>query len=592
MAKFFITNNQQYYKSLKEQIGNGNFQISFDYTKEGLYSIAVHKLGMQNQNAVQDGNDFCIATGTHIYKESLELLPLLADFNDDVAKVRKDTIGQYAVSIYKNGKLTIYGDACGCYDIYKYSNTNARMGGGQWIVSNSLYDIAKVIDHDNLSLNEFNVIERMANRYIPNAETFFEQIKYLRGDEYIHVDLLSSQCSINHIEVDFPIDEDSFDAVVEKAAKELKNNARIVAKVFGTPTICVTGGLDSRLVLASFLANGIKPKLLYGVGNNQITSPRKEDEICVDQLSKAFDLEVIKGDFSVSSPLDADWDNYIRDCGFTTAYMWGGQRNVTNSLLSGSDLLMFGWGGELYRNITGWTEQNANKATTLKELLSKWYIARAESAPLIREAIYDYDSRIEENMRKECKYLGLNPNEMSLDDVWRIEMNYRSSADTQIPSFIQLYKYSYLLLFESSVLRYRVKCREKDSVKFMLAVCSTLYPRIFSLPLFTHQQWKEVEISTMTLVPIKTKYAKWSDSFIAKVFRKIFPKEIRHFILRPFKRKLNNKQVQSKLAPNCVITSFDKLNYAQYNINMSDVRRSEDTIMWAILLRALKTLGY
>ena len=104
MAKFFVTNNRQYYKSLKEQIGNTNFQISFDYAEEGLYSIAVHKIGMHNQNAVQKGNDFCIATGTCIYKESLDYLPLLNDFNE-VAQVRELSLGQYAVAMRKK---TVY----------------------------------------------------------------------------------------------------------------------------------------------------------------------------------------------------------------------------------------------------------------------------------------------------------------------------------------------------------------------------------------------------------------------------------------------------------------------------------------------------
>lgn len=585
MAKFFITNNRELYAKLKAQISKTDFQLSFDYSNDKLHGLAVHKLGMQNTNATQMDGDFCIATGTCIYNESLNYTTLLQDFSGDITLMREKTLGQYAVSIYKDNKLTVFGDACGCYDIYYYrdkSNTS-------WLISNSLYDIAKVIGHENLTLNEFNVIERIANRYIPNAETFFEQVSYLRGDEYIEINELNSQWRVNHINVDFPVEDDNFKNVVNRAATELKRNAQIVAKVLGTPTICATGGLDSRLVLASFLANGIKPKLLYGVGNNRITSPRKEDEICVDKLSEKFGIEVIKGDFSVSTPLDTDWNDYIKECGFTTAYVWGGQKNVINSLLSGSDLLMFGWGGELFRNISGMTEQSTNATITLDEILSKWYMARAESAPLIRDAIPDYDSRIEKDLIKECGYLGLDSSMMSIEDAWKIEKSYRSSADTQIPSFLQHYKYPYLLLFESNVLRHKVKCSEKDSVKFMLAICSALYPSILKLPLFTHQQWKEVDMTIMSLKAMRTSS---SDSFLLTMLRKLSPESFKRIILRPFKRKFFNHKDDTKLAPNCVITSFDKLKNAQYDINMSDVRRSEDTVMWAILLRALKSLGY
>ncbi|MBQ9340464.1 MAG: hypothetical protein IJS13_09085 [Paludibacteraceae bacterium] len=586
MAKFFITNSQKYYNSLKGQIAHTNFSLSFDYANNGVYALATHKLGMHNRNAVQVNEDFCVATGTCIYKESLDYLPLLNDFDGDMSQIRENTIGQYAICVKKDNRLSVWGDACGCYDIYYYNEN------GTWLISNSLYDIAEVIGHKLLPLNEFNVIVRMANRYIPNAQTFFDHISYIRGEEYINVDLQSSQFNIVKNKVDFPVGDDSFENLVTKAAEALKNNARIAAKVLGTPTICVTGGLDSRLVLASFLANGIKPHLFYGVGNNRITSPRKEDELCVEQLSKEFNLPIQKGDFFVSSPLDADWNNYINDCGFTTAYMWGGQKNVIDSLRSGTDLLMFGWGGELYRNISGWTEQKAEESITLHELLSKWYIARAQSAPLIREAIPDYDARVEQEMRKECEHLGLNPERMSIDDSFFIEMKYRTMADTQIPSFIQYYKYAYLPLFEHNVLINRVHSNEKDFVKFMLALCSAIYHDILRVAFFTHQQWKTFDADSMSLRPAKSNYDRLSDSFFAKVLRVIAPKSIKQYIFRPLKRKLKANQKQPKLAPDCVINEFDTLNNAQYHINMSDIRRSEDTVMWAILLRALKKLGY
>lgn len=265
---------------------------------------------------------------------------------------------------------------------------------------------------------------------------------------------------------------------------------------------------------------------------------------------------------------------------------------MINSLRSQSDLLLFGWGGELFRNISGWTEHNETTTIALKDLLSNWYLTRAQSAPLIREALPDYDTRIEEEMRLECKYLGLNPDEMSIEDSFLIEMCYRSMADTQIPSFMQLYKYAYLLLFESNALMHRVRCGEKDEARFMLSVCYELYPKIVTIPIFTHQQWKSLDVVTMSLEPLKSTQEKWSDSFVARIIRKCFPEFLKRYIIRPLKRRVIRNYEVKNLAPNCVITSFDKLRDEKYEINMSDVRSSEDTVMWALLLRTLKSLGY
>ncbi len=125
----------------------------------------------------------------------------------------------------------------------------------------------------------------------------------------------------------------------------------------------------------------------------------------------------------------------------------------------------------------------------------------------------------------------------------------------------------------------------------MLALCSAIYHDILRVAFFTHQQWKTFDADSMSLRPAKSNYDRLSDSFFAKVLRVIAPKSIKLFF-RPLKRKLKANQKQPQLAPDCVINEFDTLNNAQYHINMSDVRRSEDTVMWAILLRALKKLGY
>lgn len=124
MAKFFITNNPQWYKVLKENISKTDFKLSFDYSSEDVYALAVHKLNIKNQNAVQESKDFCIATGTCIYKESLDVMPMLQDYNDNLATIRNSALGQYAISVFKNGKVSVFTDVLGAYDVYYYSANN------------------------------------------------------------------------------------------------------------------------------------------------------------------------------------------------------------------------------------------------------------------------------------------------------------------------------------------------------------------------------------------------------------------------------------------------------------------------------------
>ena len=51
-------------------------------------------------------------------------------------------------------------------------------------------------------------------------------------------------------------------------AQEMKYIATVMYKNFGRTTIGCTGGFDSRMTLAAYLAAGIKPKIAYGYGNS------------------------------------------------------------------------------------------------------------------------------------------------------------------------------------------------------------------------------------------------------------------------------------------------------------------------------------
>lgn len=92
MAKFFITNNAEWYEALKKNIIKTDFNISFDYSSKYVCALAVHKLSMENQNSVHEDDDFCIATGTCIYNESLDVKPILDEYNGDVGMLSPDDI--------------------------------------------------------------------------------------------------------------------------------------------------------------------------------------------------------------------------------------------------------------------------------------------------------------------------------------------------------------------------------------------------------------------------------------------------------------------------------------------------------------------
>ena len=246
MAIFFVTNKEDYYKCAKKNFGRTDFKLSFDYNVEdNVYALATHKLLFDNKNYSVADKEFCIATGTCIYSESLDYDKMLSDYDGNIEKIRKNSIGQYGVCIRKGTHVTFFGDRCGCFNIYYWKGNDDT-----WIVSTSLFHMVKILK-DNITLNDFAIAERSFYKVLLNGRTFFNEIHRLRGTEVLDVDLQNGVFEKSRVKVSFPVGD--FDDMVEKAAEAYRNNARIVAKVLGTPKICATGGLDSRILLAAFL---------------------------------------------------------------------------------------------------------------------------------------------------------------------------------------------------------------------------------------------------------------------------------------------------------------------------------------------------
>ena len=583
MAYFFLTNNQNLYKATKNNLASTEFIVSFDFRQdENIYALATHKLEFNNTNAAQHGNDFCIAIGTCIYDESLNYEKLLEDFNGDVSRIRENTIGQYGVCIKKGNSLTVYGDACGCYNIYYWSNTD-----GTWMISSSLYHMAEVLE-GQISLDDFAIAERAFYKVLLNGRTFFNEIHRLRGTEMLFVDLTNKTFKKKRIPVDFPIGD--FNDMVEKAAESYRHNARIAAKVLGKPKICATGGLDSRIILAAFLSVGIKPVLFYGHGNNIITAPKNEDIIILKKMNKSLGLELESGDFSVSAPIDKDWDRYIKTNGFRSAYMWGSQRNVIESLNEGNKLLMFGWGGEYLRR--SWYHLYNTSTPSVDVLLKKWHeMPKFEG---LKKDIPNHETIVKDHFIKECEYLGINPDNTFEDDIYLLEIAWGAQADAQIPSFMQQYKYCYLMSFEYNIQRYRVTASERDNAKFMLAVMNKLYPQLLKEPIFTHESWVTLDKESLSLVPYINPVDSFKNNPAIKKIKKSTPSLVKR-ILHPFALIIYSflgKKENETYRPDFEIKELTLLKNKKNMLHINNIYHYEDRSEYALLCRALNRLGY
>ncbi|RGN51047.1 hypothetical protein DXB60_23025 [Bacteroides fragilis] len=161
-----------------------------------------------------------------------------------------------------------------------------------------------------IALNVNGLLEFVYIGACVGSETLCKDIYRLSGNEYISINLQTSEFAIKEIAFEWRRPYDSYENSVSEVVANLSQTAKVLSNVYASTSICMTGGLDSRISLASFLSEGFKPTLLYGIGNSIITDTFKEDRDIVNKISDIFGLDLKLLDWSNPSKIDSFWDYY------------------------------------------------------------------------------------------------------------------------------------------------------------------------------------------------------------------------------------------------------------------------------------------
>lgn len=500
MAKFCITNIKSCFSKIKYLNENSKFEISFVDEQEDCMAVAIKKkVQCKVDNFVKKTDGFLIATGSLIYDGSLDYRKLLGA-NLDIQQARDLSIGHYAISIKKGDIITIWGDAVAAYDIFYYHNKE------EFMVSNSLYDMAKVLGN-KVSVNEMNVLEETIQCSILGGGTFYNEITRLHGDEFLSISLSNKTFKVCPVSVNYPYDNRNYREQVEEFAEILQEKANVIYKLFGNPTISMTGGLDARISLASYLSCGSSPCMAYGVGDTCFTNTQMND-LYIDRVFRdRFGLQLLESDWSSPSPIDAYWKLYYEEYGFLSRAYMASDKVVDYLENSPGNIVTFGYGGELYRNLP-WIENKKTNYFTVDEYLDEHYF-RVPLTKIILSSVSGYREHIRNKILTLCEKYHLDPEHIDNRDNVLLQLEYRKFADTIMLNYVNQMKYSFLLLFEYDSLKYsRIGVDSMKKSKFMLDVIMKLYPEVLEIPIFSHCQKRVFDKGKMELTFTKTDAAK------------------------------------------------------------------------------------
>ena len=317
----------------------------FDINKKEEFLNANKK----SKKLYQNEGEFIFIYGTAFYKgekieNNLEEIFFALKYNKlCYEEIIKEIEGNYFLLILINNKYFFWTDRYGVLKIYFYYNEDTL------IISSLIYNIFKA--NPEFSINAFNLIEQGFQLVCLDNTTFLDKVFRMNIETlYIYTpkNLVAKKIKYSELDYSTYLFEKKIDILVEK----LISKAKYVQENYKSIALNMTGGLDSRVILAIYLSIGIKPTLLYGKGNSFITNTHNEDLEIVKKIAQKYNLELEIMDWSIEEEnLEKDWDNLL--CQYGELYIkYGGNRKIFDFYRNSNfDFVEFGNYGEMFRNI-------------------------------------------------------------------------------------------------------------------------------------------------------------------------------------------------------------------------------------------------
>ena len=311
------------------------------------YVLAVFPKRQASEPALEQfpNGDFAFACGTLIYDNMVGKAATAAFYRDSggCSGSRDKAMGHYAVIQRKGGETEIVLDGFGGFLVFYDS---ARR-----IASSSFLALASALDQVTLSTQ--GACEYVFNGVVSGDATVFDEVLLAPVNARIVVREQGFEIRHHPLPVPTTVSTGPFEVTVKQSMELLDRYFAAVATSFRDRVTCaLSGGYDSRLILALLRRHGVSPRVyVYGPpGNKDVDLARAIAE------GEGFALEVVDKDkqlaFAPSEFGSVAYDNFLASDGYTWSGIFtnGAERAQRASRVSGDALALNGGGGEIWRN--------------------------------------------------------------------------------------------------------------------------------------------------------------------------------------------------------------------------------------------------
>jgi hypothetical protein len=383
--------------------------------------------------------DFAFVCGTCL-TDGIGLAPaaLLYEGAAATSPIREEVMGHYAAVLKKGGRTEIKLDGFGGYHLFY--NLEAR------IVSSSFYAICSVLP--SLTLSQQSACEYVFNGVVSGNETLFGEVKLAPIQARIIVSPHALEIVRPTLSVTRTFTLAKRDASFRESIALLDRYFGAVARSFGDRVRCaLSGGYDSRLILAYLRRHGMKPSVyVYG-------SARERDVLLAQEIARGedFPLDVIdKDNRPIIPPMqftDTAHRNFLATDGYGYAGIFhnGAETEESARRVLGDTLAINGGGGEIFRNFF----YLLDRGYTIREILWSFY---SRFDPATCTAAFDSEGYYRSLERKVINLLGSDDRWLPRPTVEWLYHSFRCRAwDGKVDSIAGRYGFTAMPYLERSI---------------------------------------------------------------------------------------------------------------------------------------------
>ena len=453
----------------------------------------------------KESNGFIACAGTLIYKGQFGKDALKDLFNDleykTLTQIRQNLLGCYVVIYKRNQQIKVFVDETGTYAFYYYKDTD-----GNYLLTNTYYHIEKMVKQP---VNQLAFIEEELEFGILDNQTPYENIYRILGSELVLIGKDKPVFSIKQIELNrYVLKEKTLDDIAKHLNACLQNTLSTIKSIMAEPYLFMTGGVDSRLLLANYLKAGVKP-VLGSWFNAPITmNSKQEDLISVKKIADKMNLTAVSIDVDETG-IDYG-QNFLNQCEKLGEYalIYGGNLKWHN-ILQDYDIQYadYGFFGEMLKD---WTELEVKKGKKINlEWFVKMYMNRTYYANMQRDVtcyqqLYD---RIYKEFFMIAQKENMDINHMSCKDCMKLYYWYRIHADSVRYAYANMFCYSFPLYAQQEIADYinDVPYEMKENAKLNLRMEQMLAEQLLEIPFFSHCSYMKYDNKKMELTSESTR---------------------------------------------------------------------------------------